>query len=341
MPIVPPDEVLDKRKESQKFCKLCREESQYNKFATICDLCSNWICLDCSEIPEPLYTTIKESNPKLTFFCQTCSTELPRLREIMQLKQNQQQITKEVNTLKQSMENVQKVQKDLEARITANEKAIAANPYPTLGEPAINEEKQKWSKLFETHQTQSQQMSRLFMNKQPFDMEEAGRRESKKDSLIIYGIPEPPTEIDPIAQMKEDFKTLQTIYDGRTALEKTDFTDITRLGTKKTDKIRPIKITCVSQLKRKDILTNNLGLKLEGDHLKECDSCDQHGKHIHIYVTTDKTKQEQEAEKILRKELKKRKDDGEDVLIRRGRIVTRTAVPALTIPRWTEVSEDV
>ena len=128
----------------------------------------------------------------------------------MQLKQNQHQITKEVNTLKQSMENVQKVQKDLEARITANEKAIAANPYPTLGEPAINEEQQKWSKLFETHQTQSQQMSRLFMTKQPFDMEEAGRRESKKDSLIIYGIPEPSTEIDPKAQMKEDFKTIRT-----------------------------------------------------------------------------------------------------------------------------------
>ena len=86
---------------------------------------------------------------------------------------------------------------------------------------------------------------------------------------------------------------------------------MTRIGIKNNSKTRPIQITLSSQDARKTLLTKNKDLKLLENNIS-----------TNIYVSTDRTKKQREADKELRDELKRRKGLGEtNLVIRNNRIV--------------------
>ena len=126
----------------------------------------------------------------------------------------------------------------------------------------------------------------------------------KKNNLIIYGMPESTTE-DKKDEMKEDYRKIKKVYSEKVEIQENDLKHITRLGIKGNDKIRPIQITLSTQTKRKEILTNNMNLKLLEDHIS-----------TNIYVSTDRTKKQREADKQLREELKRRKVSEPNLVIR-------------------------
>lgn len=131
----------------------------------------------------------------------------------------------------------------------------------------------------------------------------------KEDNLIIYGMPES-NLADKKDEMKEDYRRIKQVYIERVELQEQDLKHITRIGIKGNDKIRPIQITLSSQHKRKEILTNNMNLKLLENHVS-----------TNIYVSTDRTKKQREADKEMRAELKRRKEQGENLTIRNNKIV--------------------
>ena len=133
--------------------------------------------------------------------------------------------------------------------------------------------------------------------------------EKKKDSLIIFGMPEANTE-DKKEEMLEDYRKISKVYHTKVALKKEDFTYIGRLGIKEAHKMRPIKITLKEQKKRVELLTKNQDLKLLEDDAS-----------TNIYVSPDRTKKQREADKELRKELKKRKVNDPNLVIRNSKIV--------------------
>ena len=131
----------------------------------------------------------------------------------------------------------------------------------------------------------------------------------KEDNLIIYGMPECTTE-DKKEEMLEDFRRIKKVYSEKLEIEQNDLKHITRLGIKETDKVRPIQITLSSQAKRKEMLINNMNLKLLENEIS-----------TNIYVSTDRTKKQRDADKELRAELKRRKQLGENLVIRNNKIV--------------------
>ena len=133
--------------------------------------------------------------------------------------------------------------------------------------------------------------------------------EKKKDSLIIYGMPETDTE-DKKQEMLEDFRRIKLVYNGNEELAKEDITYNTRLGKKDRSKIRPIKITLANQEKRKELLTKNKNLQLLENNTV-----------TNIYVSTDRTKKQREADKLLRDELKIRRLTDKNLVIRNNKIV--------------------
>ena len=141
--------------------------------------------------------------------------------------------------------------------------------------------------------------------------------------------------------MMKDFTTLQQLYADRVELDKTDITSIIRLGKKKENQIRPIRVTFCEIQKRKEILVNNIGLRLEGENHKQCNCKFNPGKHTHVIVniTTDKTQQERDSENKLREEMKGRRSRGEDVTIKRGKIVNSNYQG--TQARWAAISQNV
>ena len=111
-------------------------------------------------------------------------------------------------------------------------------------------------------------------------------------------------------EMLEDFRRITKIYDGKVEVKKEDIKHITRLGIKVANQIRPIQIGLASQIKRKELLTKNRDLKL-----LENDTS------TNIYVSPDLTRKQREADKVLRVELKQRKETNPNLVIRNNKIV--------------------
>lgn len=148
----------------------------------------------------------------------------------------------------------------------------------------------------------------------------------------------PETKEDQSEQMITDFNTVKHLYTNNVELNKTDLTQVIRLGIKKNDLTRPIKLTFVSLEKRTEILRNNRDLKLTGN-FPECSEgfCnDKETRHKHIYVSPDLTKQQREEAKKLREELKQRKETETGLIIRNGKIVKKTISRA----RWVDTIQN-
>ena len=141
--------------------------------------------------------------------------------------------------------------------------------------------------------------------------EEMKLREKKKSNLIVFNVPEDHTISDQMELMKDDFSKVQEIYNERVYLAETDLLNITRIGKKNQDKIRPILLVFKNEDIRNKILRNNRDLKYKHDNISSS-----------IYVHIDRTQQQREIENKLREELRKRKNDGEtNIVIRNERIV--------------------
>lgn len=133
--------------------------------------------------------------------------------------------------------------------------------------------------------------------------------EKKKDSLIIFGMPETNTD-DRKEEMLDDYRRIEKLYETKVTLNKEDVTYIGRLGIKDREKNRPIKITLTDQRKRMELLTKNFNLKLLENDIS-----------TNIYVSTDRTKKQREADKLLRDELKIKKVTNPNLVIRNNKIV--------------------
>ena len=155
---------------------------------------------------------------------------------------------------------------------------------------------------------QEKQQERSFQKALEEQREEEILIEKKKDNLIIYGMPEAATE-DKKEEMLADFNNLKKVYEGKLNVEQADLTHISRLGKKGTN-VRPILITLANQNKRKELLTNNMNLKLNANH-----------ESTSIYVSTDRTKKQREEYNKLRTELKERKKTDPNLTIRNYKIV--------------------
>ena len=183
-----------------------------------------------------------------------------------------------------------------------------------------------------TKQAETEKMLKETIKIQKEEKEEQVRIENKKNNLIIYGLPE--NKAIEAEQMLTDFKALRDLYKDRVEIKENDIVDIKRLGKPKESGFRPLRIVLKDIEQRNIILRNNKYLKLEDDEYELC-NCKFPSKHIHIYLTDDKTKKQQEADKTLREELKERRNGGEEnIIIRNGKIVSTSR---RNKPRWIEI----
>ena len=337
MPVISDRNQIATLKESQKDCYICNEAAGRSERSVIltCDICSFWICKQCANIEPKLFEFLVTNKAELNFICPKCKDQLPKIKDLVKLSQKQTELEIELNELKMHVDENKKSIKDIEnlkvaERLSKIEEIIESNKlneeFPPL--PAMNEAAKKMQEDLATQQNTT--------NKLSTDIQEEKLKEIKKSNLIIYGVPESTENAED--QMIEDFNTLRQLYHNRVELNTEDISSIIRLGRKKENQIRPIRITFLEFTKRREVLVNNNGLRLEGDGYKECKCKINPGKHLHVNITTDKTQQERDAENQLREEMRTRRINGEDVTIKRGKIVKRNQN---TQARWAVISQNV
>ena len=345
MPIVSEPRTLASVKENQSLCKICSKKEKRNERTHICDICSEWVCKTCSNINDNLYELATQTTTKINFVCDHCELELPQIRDLMKLKAKQDKMEEEISNIKNSVTiNTKKIQEQ-EEKATSNEQRLTRieqlleknhldnEEYPPL--LAISNTTKTLAQKISSQQDTTNKLDEKIQNQQEQKAEEK-RQAARASNLIVYGIPE--EENSEEQQMKKDFLILKEILSDRVSIRTSDIRDIIRLGTKKEDQTRPVKITCTSLEKRKEILTNNKNLRIENEEFNFCNCKMNPGNHIHINITNDKTLKQREDEAKLREELKTRRAAGERITIKQGKIVKLTKTR--THARWVELVEN-
>ena len=334
-------------------CHTCNKQKDEGKDPGIqCNLCTEWIGLECTSYTKEIYNILSEKNIEVNFLCKDCKKTIPELRTLLDVTKQQQKLTAEVEDHKariKKLEDVTKTQRnerdeekrlyeDIKSRLEALEKVttVDTETVKTIAQRCFDaKDFPPLTAVADVQKTQKETQMKLdaVLKYQEDYKEEAKKREATQNCLIVYGIAE--KEANKNEQIKADYKHIKELYKSRVDFQTTDLSQISRVGQQKENQTRPIKITFTNPEKKLKVLRNNKNLIMYGDDYEDCgfDFCEEEENHKHIYVTTDKTKQQRDEEKELRKELKLRKATETDLIIRNGRIVKKQVNQA----RWSEI----
>lgn len=140
------------------------------------------------------------------------------------------------------------------------------------------------------------------------EVREAMERRGRRLNVVMRNIPE--------KGEADDAKYVNDLFYGPMALENIDITCLERLGERRRNQSRLLKVSLSTWTMKKKILAAAKKLANEGDEYKE------------IYISPDLTKKEQEMDRELREQLKQRREQGEkNLYIHKGKVKERTPQP--------------
>ena len=319
--------------------KLVKKPELDSEQSIECDCCVLFYHIDCVDVSNDKLNAVTSNN--LYWYCPSCEFAASKLKQhCASLQAGQDKLRKEMNTLKEEYEKLKKKVQDNENTISEKDTKIhhlteKVNGLETTV-TTIQLQCLPLSQLSEDVEVLKQKeiapqpllseivsksgatgvegiksiINEEFEEKQKLD-DETRLREKKKNNLIVFNMPEKEDVSDNEELMMNDFSKLKQIYQGRVDLKERDLLNVTRLGNKNPEKIRPILLVFKDEEIRTKILRNNRDLKLKEDNISSS-----------IYVHIDRTQKQRETEKELRAELKRRKDSGEkNIVIRNEQIV--------------------
>ncbi len=176
----------------------------------------------------------------------------------------------------------------------------------------LDEVVEKLNKLTEAMEKREGNIEVLIETKVNRYMDEKGEREKRECNVVFHNIPECTSE-DTELRKKFDEERVDKVLDYLEIDEQQDCLKPVRLGKRSSlpgGRPRLMKVTLNSASTRKKVLSKAKTLRnCRDDNLS------------FIYITPDMTPKEREDSKRLREEMKKRRLDGESVVIRGGKIV--------------------
>ena len=186
---------------------------------------------------------------------------------------------------------------DLESRIGNLETSIESfRTVQNKQEMEINEIKQSLSEI------------RLSKSEILDEMEDRDRR---RDNIILFGLPE--SDEGTISERRAHDETLVDEVFGAIGCDDVDIDAIFRLGRNVSGKVRPVKVTLRNRSSKVEIMRKSRDLRTK-DKFKR------------VFISNDKTKMQQSEWSDLRKELLRRKELGEDVVIYNGKVALRNSL---------------
>ena len=145
-------------------------------------------------------------------------------------------------------------------------------------------------------------------------MDESKEIEKRKMNLVINGIPESNDE-DAVIRKEEDRDKVRNLFQ-TLCVEPTELSDLTvRLG----------KVT--DRFPSRSLLISVKSTRAKGDVMKAQTSYRQRNPTRKIYIAPDLSPKQRETNKVLVAEFKRRKDNGEQIKIKNGKIVKFNELP--------------
>lgn len=137
-------------------------------------------------------------------------------------------------------------------------------------------------------------------------LQEVEQRYARRKNVIIKGLPEEDVG-SPSERSAKDLENAHNVFRAL-GVDNARINEVFRLGRINPDRPRLLRVQCQSENIRKGILRKSCTLRnIEG--------------YKNIFVNKDLTLEEQRQRKLLRDELTRRRNEGENVVIRKGRVV--------------------
>lgn len=346
------------KKESQNQVKEtpCEKCTKVTNKQTECEICNKWHCTDCADITETQYETLTSNSNTLKYICQDCapiynniiatykSNRSATTRALIQDNQSPQnnepdlnmiedrfqameekhtkkveeklkQIETTIQTIAQNVttkERIDRLEDTIQMLVENNKESVTKQQEATNEMKQINQEViQTYANVVEGIKPANNSHETSLKPELLTTLSEYNEREKRKNNLIIYGIAENGYLNQ---QLKEIFHSI-----GVTGIE---ITNCTRLGNfqakNNSSKPRPVRIAVKDTAIKRNILSRAKQLR--------------DTRHKTIYISPDMTFQEREENRLLLNELKNRQQQGENVMIKQGKIVPRPVPQAQARP---------
>ena len=301
-------------------CKDCSKDMSDNCKSMECDICKQWVCIECLELPESVFDTIHASAmPEFMIPCKNCRPALPTLVTITQsLKKNQldsqQRFDKidktiadmEVNLTKSISE---KVKKEIKKQVETKFKEQNSNL-----DKKILEVHERISSIEETQKNLASVSGEELGDKINSAVQEAMAEkmeiERRSKNVMVFQLAES-VKLDVQARIQDDITSFKKVIKRFTNMELDDIQveKAIRIGKKGGESPRPLKV----MLENKEVKAKIL--KITKDTVVNTEF-------EHVRFAPDRTPTQRLKNKKLKEELFMRKSKGEDnLMIRNGKII--------------------
>ena len=294
----------DTQDEDDQVCSVCETATAE---VLCCDCCDTWHCQKCAKLPSEIFEIIGNYD-SIQWFCPKCKDRVAHL-----LRNCSDNVTDKTTnqTMIKKLENIEEGLSEIRA-VCDSQLSMTAAIHKKTTETTINLAEHDWPNLGEAGTSE--------MKKQPPGppppkmathtsgvqvLNEFADRERRKNNIIVHNIAESTGDTAGLREAQDKITIQDLIKNGLKVDDNVE--KLARLGKRNTDRPRLLLVTLSCE--RSKILTTAWRLK-------------NNSKWENTYIDPDRTLQEREEHKALRRELKRRREAGEDnLVIRDGAIV--------------------
>ena len=290
------------RKKPETFCGSCDLAVKEDQSYVQCNACSEYLHRKCTKLSnvqfeavvEASQNEVKTGKKSLIWCCQVCDgTMTDILSSFQKYKKMEQTLKKIQEDSRLELKNMRdEMDEKLEVFVARLAKCESIEKKSLTLADRVKKTEQKLNNTVPAKESEEQR-----------DIER------RKNNLILFGIPEPVSK-NLEDKLEEEFLHINDIYKETVNLSRSNIKDMFRLGKKNTESVkkpRPLLVKFHDEESKLQILkvSGDLSLKVDNET-------------VTVYASNDMTQQQRADIKKLRKELKSRKDAGEEGIGIRG-----------------------
>ena len=274
-------------------CKSCTSKLSRHYKGITCQVCSDNYHVNCIDNLSPAHKTFLSSNDTNPWTCSKCLESLKSLNEEnLRLKNENSRLVADNQQLRNRLDTLETQFSAFKSELKQEILQELRNNLPS---PPTNNISQP-------------------LNEQVLAcLREEKERDKRRLNLCLRNMPEADSHTTDRLQIIHLFKT-------KLGANETDLNagirNIKRVGTQSDERPRIIIIECSNSDLKRFLLQNSF--KLKNHRLIN---------NRNVFLTPDMTKNQLEDDRKLREELRRRRDNGENVFIRKGQIVLRSSFP--------------
>ena len=301
-------------------CKKCNKEcldagdfTEEDDDSISCDVCNFWFHKSCTDTSSSEWQALKGSNENITYCCNGClkskgqsHNQLESIKQLLEAN-NEQLISR--------IENIEtRIMKSVDDKIE-----IKMKEYEEKYNKAIDEKIDAKFAAADKNKEEKVVIENAIKSHVSEHLDELKEKEEKKLNLMLFNLRES-TKTDIIEEASEDLSSVKEVLQHinsdlkESVIDKLSTQNIKRLGrkpdTSQDGKTRPVKVTLPDEYTKYKFLRRSHKLKDYRPNPK-------------IGIKLDLTKQQMFEEKELRKELQRRREQNEDVMIFRNKVIFR------------------